>query len=69
MTTVQCTTTRTWFSKNSLFQNGKWNGLMAALVNKKTDMVLSSLKVSFNQTDMVLSSLKVSFNQTEMVLS
>ena len=29
-----------------MFQAGKWNGLMNALVNKKTDMVLSALKVS-----------------------
>ncbi|XP_023346720.1 glutamate receptor ionotropic, NMDA 2C, partial [Eurytemora carolleeae] len=27
-------------------ENGKWNGLMGVLVNKKTDMVLSSLKIS-----------------------
>ena len=26
-------------------ENGKWNGLMAALVSKKFDMVLTSLKV------------------------
>ena len=26
-------------------QNGKWNGLMAALVDRKFDMVLTSLKV------------------------
>ena len=29
-----------------LFQNGKWNGLMAALVAKKFDMVLTSLKIN-----------------------
>lgn len=28
------------------FQNGKWNGLMRELVEKKTDLVLSALKVS-----------------------
>ena len=27
------------------YQGGKWNGLMDALVSKKTDMVLSALKV------------------------
>ena len=27
-------------------QNGKWNGLMAALVAKKFDMVLTSLKIN-----------------------
>ena len=27
-------------------QNGKWNGLMHALVSKKYDMVLSSLKIN-----------------------
>ena len=30
----------------SLLQNGKWNGLMAELVAKKFDMVLTSLKVN-----------------------
>ena len=29
-----------------LLQNGKWNGLMAELVEKKFDMVLTSLKVN-----------------------
>ena len=28
------------------FQNGKWNGLMAALIAKKFDMVLTSLKIN-----------------------
>jgi hypothetical protein len=28
-----------------MFQNGKWNGLMAALIAKRFDMVLTSLKV------------------------
>ena len=27
-------------------QNGKWNGLMAALIAKKFDMVLASLKIN-----------------------
>ena len=29
-----------------LFQNGHWNGLVSELVNKKFDMVLTSLKVN-----------------------
>ena len=36
----------TSYSSMSVFQLGKWNGLMAALVNKQTDMVLSALKVA-----------------------
>ena len=28
-----------------LHQNGKWNGLMASLVEKKYDLVLTALKV------------------------
>jgi ABC-type amino acid transport substrate-binding protein len=28
------------------FQNGHWNGLVSELVNKKFDMVLTSLKVN-----------------------
>ena len=28
------------------FQHGRWNGLMGELVEKRTDMVLSALKVS-----------------------
>ena len=28
------------------FQNGKWNGLIAALIAKKYDMVLTSLKIN-----------------------
>ena len=31
---------------NYVLQNGKWNGLMAELVAKKFDMVLTSLKVN-----------------------
>ena len=31
---------------NIFFQNGKWNGLMAALIAKKFDMVLTSLKIN-----------------------
>ena len=30
-----------------IFQNGKWNGLMATLVNRRTDMVISALKVGW----------------------
>ena len=29
-----------------VIQNGKWNGLMAALIAKKFDMVLTSLKIN-----------------------
>ena len=29
-----------------IFQDGKWNGLMAELVAKKFDMVLTSLKIN-----------------------
>jgi len=32
--------------KFGTYELGKWNGLMAALVNKQTDMVLSALKIS-----------------------
>ena len=28
------------------FQHGSWNGLMAELVNKRTDLVLSALKIN-----------------------
>ena len=35
-----------FFSFLFLPQNGKWNGLMAALVAKKFDMVLTSLKIN-----------------------
>ena len=34
-----------WYCHEIVLQCGKWNGLMDALVNKKTDMVLSALKV------------------------
>lgn len=28
------------------FQNGKWNGLIADIVNRKTDMILTSLTIN-----------------------
>ena len=34
------------FFSFSLWQNGKWNGLMGELMSKKFDMVLTSLKVN-----------------------
>ena len=36
-----------------LIQNGKWNGLMAALVGKKFDMVLTSLKINAERESVV----------------
>ena len=35
------------------FQNGKWNGLMNELVSKKTDMVLSALKINAERESVV----------------
>lgn len=34
-------------------QNGKWNGLIADLVNRKTDMVLTSLMINSERESMV----------------
>ena len=34
-----------------LHQNGKWNGLMASLVEKKYDLVLTALKVKRNRSN------------------
>ena len=34
-------------------QNGKWNGLMGALVGKKFDMVLTSLKINAERESVV----------------
>jgi len=36
-----------------MFQNGKWNGLMNELVSKKTDMVLSALKINAERESVV----------------
>ena len=34
-------------------QNGAWNGLMAALLGKKFDMVLTSLKINAERESVV----------------
>ena len=38
---------------NVLLQNGAWNGLMAALLGKKFDMVLTSLKINAERESVV----------------
>lgn len=35
------------------FQNGKWNGLVADLVNRKTEMVLTSLMINSDREAVV----------------
>ena len=40
-------------SNIQLIQNGKWNGLVAALVGKKFDMVLTSLKINAERESVV----------------
>jgi len=36
-----------------LFQNGKWNGLISELVNRKTDMVMTSLMINSDRESVV----------------
>ncbi len=36
-----------------LVQNGKWNGIMAELIAKKFDMVLTSLKINAERESVV----------------
>ena len=48
--------TNYWWRKNNCWyhQNGKWNGLMASLVEKKYDLVLTALKVKASHSDQCL---------------
>jgi ABC-type amino acid transport substrate-binding protein len=34
-------------------QNGRWNGLVAALINRRADMVITSLKINFERSQAI----------------
>jgi ionotropic glutamate receptor NMDA 2B len=34
-------------------QNGRWNGLVAALINHHADMVITSLKINFERSQAI----------------
>ena len=35
------------------FQNGRWNGLVAALINHHADLVMTSLKINFERSQAI----------------
>ena len=52
-TTIQTRSKMTLLYCSILLQNGAWNGLMAALLGKKFDMVLTSLKINAERESVV----------------